>query len=169
MPRNLHINQSGILEADIQRGHPCEPGGPILITQQRKFSNAADYDAFSVVRLQNSEIPSLGGRNAWVKITSMDGACVYRMIRGCGELENFPVDAIEFDYETNRALGIPKGRPNALGFYPCDLIVRPATRLEILAAHWHHPDHAYRFPLQLSLVSLILGIVGFILGLLSFL
>jgi hypothetical protein len=169
MPRKAHINQSGIPKPDIQRDHHCEPDKPIQITQQRKFSNTADYDAFSVVRLHNSELAALGGRNAWITITSMNGARVHRMIRGCGDSENFPHDAIEFDYETNKALGITKAKQNAVGFYPCALQVRPASRLEILAAHWNHPDHAYRFPLQLSLVSFFLGIVGLILGVLSFL
>jgi hypothetical protein len=169
MPENPQLNLSDIPQQKFQRGHYREPEIPIRITQQRKFSNAADYEAFSVVRLHNAMLPSLGGRNAWVTIKSMQGACVYRMIRGSGGLENFPQDAIEFDYETGMALGITKAKQNAAGFYPCALEVRPASRLEILAAHWNHPDHAYRFPLQLSLVSFFLGIVGLILGLLSFL
>jgi hypothetical protein len=140
---------------------------PIKITQQRKFSNNADYDAFSVVRLQNSNIALLGGRNAWVCIESDSGRKAYRMIRGVGSSAGFSADAIEFDYETSISLDIPKGTPNSQGFYPCTLTIRPASTLEKLKAHWAHPDHAYRFPLQISLVSFILGLIGLILGVLS--
>jgi hypothetical protein len=167
MTRKPQLNLPDNPQQDFQHGRLRELEIPLRITQKRKFSNTTDYDAFSVVRLHNTMLPTLGGRNAWVTIQSMSGARAYRMIRGCGELEHFPVDAIEFDYETSKALGITKGKPNALGFYPCELQVRPATRLEILAAHWNHPDHAYRFPLQLSLVSFFLGVVGLILGALS--
>lgn len=140
---------------------------PITITQQRKFTNASDYDAFSVVRLGNGCVASLGGRNTWIRIDSEAGCSDYRMIRGVGSVTGFPADAIEIDYGTSMSLGIPKGAANVLGFYPCSLTVRPATRWEILRAHWNHPDHGYRFPLQISLIGLFLGIVGLVLGVLS--
>ena len=89
------------------------------------------------------------------------------MIRGVGSVAGFPNDGIEFDYETSMSLGIPKGTANSQGFFPCSLQIRPATRFEILKAHWNHPDHGYRFPLQLSFVSFFLGVVGLFLGILS--
>jgi hypothetical protein len=140
---------------------------PISIVQQRKFSNASDYDAFSAVRLGNGCVTSLGGRNTWVRIDSAAGRSAYRMIRGVGSMAGFPADAIEIDYETSMSLGIPRGTANPLGFYPCALSIRPATRWEIVRAHWNHPDHGYRFPLQISLVGLFLGVVGLVLGVLS--
>lgn len=140
---------------------------PLRITQRRKFSNPADYDAFSVIRLHNSCVTALGGRNTWVRIESDSGKTVFRMIRGAGAAAGFPADALEFDYETSLALGIPQGAANEHGFYPCSLSIRQATHWEILIAHWKHPDPAYRFPLQISLVSLLLGIIGFVLGMVS--
>lgn len=137
------------------------------IVQQRKFSNPSDYDAFSAVRIHNALVSQLGGRNAWVCIKSDTGRKVYRMIRGHGAIPGFLQDAAELDYETSVSLGIPKGTANHLGFYPCSLEIRPATRWEIIKAHWNHPDHSYRFPLQISLVSFFLGVVGLFLGILS--
>jgi len=139
----------------------------LKITQQRKFSNQSDYDAFSVVRLHNTCVSSLGGRNSWVCISSDTGRRAYRMIRGIGSGAGFSNNAIECDYETSMSLGISKGTADPQGFFPCTLQIRPATRLEILKAHWSHPDHGYRFPLQLSLVSFFLGVVGLVLGILS--
>lgn len=139
----------------------------IKITHQRKFTNTADYDAFSVVRLHNSCVSSLGSRNAWVCIQSDTGNKVYRMIRGIGPAPGFPAEAIEIDYETSISLGIPRGAPNTSGFYPCSLSIRAATGWEKLKAHWDHPDPAYRFPLQISMISFFLGVVGLVLGVLS--
>ena len=134
---------------------------------QRKYSNPSDYDAFLVVRLNNSSVAKLGGRNSWVCIRSECGKSVFRMIRGAGSTITLPVGALEFDYETSIALGVPKGVPNPQGFYPCALSVRRATYFEILLAHWQHPDPAYRFPLQISLISLFLGVIGLCLGIVS--
>lgn len=141
----------------------------VKITQQKGFSNLADYDAFSVIRLHNKVVSSLGGRHSWVRIDSAAGRTAYRMIRGAGSKAPFPTDAMELDYETGISLGIPPAprQKSAEGFYPCNLMLRRATRWEILRAHWGHPDPAYRFPLQISLVSFFLGVVALVLGALS--
>lgn len=145
----------------------------IQINQQRGFSKQSDYAAFAAVRVHNSVLKDLGGRNAWVFIQSPEGG-VYRTILGSGSLVPFPEDAIELDYDTAVELEVPRmapvnpqGRPEEQ-FYPCDLKIRPVRGLEIIKAHWSHPNPAYRIPLQISIISIILGGLGLLLGLAAF-
>ncbi len=89
------------------------------------------------------------------------------MIRGAGNIKPFPTKAIEFDYDTWKELQLDKSPQLENGFYPCSLTIARCSRWEIIKAHWHHPEHAYRLPIQLSLVSLMLGTLGLLLGLIS--
>ena len=138
----------------------------VKISQQRKFSRESDNDAFALIRLSNIQVKALGGRNTWVAMVGPSRKRVYRMIQGAGN-SNIPIDGMECDYDTNVALGTPTGAPNSAGFFPCDVSIRSAGRLEILLAHWNHPNHYYRFPLQISLIGLFLGVSGLALGVLS--
>ncbi|ATA56311.1 hypothetical protein D3C87_1529600 [compost metagenome] len=137
------------------------------VTQQRSFTNPADYEAFSLIRVHNQRLAPLGGRNAWVVLKTNAGKRCCRMIRGIGRDPGFPEDGIEIDYETRLALQIPKSSINMQGFHGCAMEIRRATALEVLRAHWDHPDPAYRIPLQISLVSFVLGVIGLGLGVLS--
>ncbi|GEM_PF-771195 len=153
-------------------------GQLIHISQQRSFSKESDYAAFAAVRVHNSLLKKLGGRNAWVFIESPHGSA-YRTIRGNGSITPFPEDAIELDYDTSIELEIHKTEPvNPADppeeqFFSCDLNIRPAGKLEVIKAHWYHPNPAYRIPLQISLLlgglSVLLGITGMIIGLLGLL
>jgi hypothetical protein len=137
---------------------------PFRVAHQRTFSNPADYNAFCVVRVPNAQVAELGGRGSWVAISNSTGKTAYRTVRGSGAIQPFPGDAIEFDYDTAQYLGITRSVANANGFYPCDLSVRPIKWFEIVLAHWRQPDPAYRVPIQLALVGLLLGAVGLTLG-----
>lgn len=137
------------------------------LTKFRKYSNERDYEAFSVVRLNNQVVSGLGGRSSWVHISNPEaGASILRMARGSPPSASLPKEGIELDYEGNLALAI-KGAKDAQGFIPCKLVVRQASWHERLIAHWSHPDPAYRFPIQLSLVSFSLGLIGLALGIIS--
>ena len=150
----------------------------IRISQQRSFSKESDYAAFATIRVHNSLLKKLGGRNAWVFIESQHGS-VYRTIRGNGSITPFPEDAIELDYDTSAELEMHKSEPvnpedpPEEQFFYCDLNIRPVGKLEVIKAHWLHPNPAYRIPLQISLllggVSVLLGITGMIIGLLGLL
>lgn len=135
------------------------------ITTVRDFSRQGDYHAFSVVRVHNRLVADLGGRHAWVRIRS-NKATLYRRLRGVGADTSLPVDAIELEYDSRLALGLP-GPPDANGFYACDLAIEPATPLDKMRAHWNHPTIEYRVSYRLALLSVVLGLVGFILGIIS--
>jgi hypothetical protein len=75
-------------------------------------------------------------------------------------------DAIELDYDSRMELEI-NGRPDAYGFYPCDLTIEKSTLMERLKAHWSHPNLAYRVPYRLALLSVALGLAGLLLGIVS--
>lgn len=150
----------------------------IRINQHRSFSKESDYAAFATVRVHNSRLKELGGRNAWVRIQSADGGRgIYRTVRGSGSLTPFPEDAIELDYDTSVELGVHTSdpvnphSPPGEQFYSCNLMIRRVRGLKKIRAHWNHPDPAYRVPLQISIVlgslSVLLGMIGVILGVMS--
>lgn len=150
----------------------------IQINQHRSFSKESDYAAFATVRVHNSRLRELGGRNAWVFIQPADGRNgVYRTVRGSGSLIPFPEDAIELDYDTSVELGFHTSDPvnqqeqPERQFYFCDLKIYPVRGLKKIRAHWNHPDPAYRVPLQISIIlgslSVLLGMIGVILGVMS--
>lgn len=149
----------------------------IQINHQRRFSQQSDYSGFASIRVHNSQLAALGGRNAWVSITS-GSATVYRTIRGSGSLPGFPQDGMELDYDTFVELGVPSGQAPSLvlgggdrPFFPCNLKARSIGRYELIRAHWAHPNPAYRVPLQISIVlgsvGVALGAIGVILGIIS--
>jgi hypothetical protein len=135
------------------------------ITTVRDFTRQNDYNAFSVVRVHNRFVADLGGRHAWVRIRNAN-ATLYRRVRGAGADTSLPPDGIELEYDSRLELGLP-GPPDANGFYACDLTVEPATTLDKIRAHWSHPTIEYRVTYRLAVLSVVLGSVGFILGIIS--
>lgn len=85
----------------------------ISISKNRGYSNPSDHDGFAVVRVHNGHLAGLGGRNAWVTLVSAQGKKVHRVVKGCGKTPNFPLNGVEFDYETFLELDSPQ-RPNYL-------------------------------------------------------
>ena len=61
------------------------------------------------------------------------------------------------------------GSPDENGFYVCGLTIEPSSFGEKLQAHWKHPSLAYRLPYRLAVLSVILGAIGLILGVVSIL
>ena len=140
---------------------------PFHINRVRKFTRTFDYRAFAVVRAHNKTTHALGRRNAWVLITSSQGS-VYRRVQGAGDKGGLATDELEVDYDTSRELGValPDGARDA---YPCEWEIRRVrSPLRLFAAHWHHPDPTYKISVRWSIVSVGLGLIGLVLGILGF-
>lgn len=136
----------------------------VQISRCRDFTRERDYGAFSVVRVFNGCLDSLGGRGSWVTIVG-DGVSLYRRVLGSGGT-GLTRDAIELDYDSRVELGL-QGRPDGEGFYACNLQLARSTAWERAKAHWAHPSLAYRVPYRLALLSVVLGLLGLILGIIS--
>ena len=144
----------------------------LKVDLRRRYSNPDDNHSFCVIRLNSFAVSRLGKRNAWVSLTSGKGKTVYRTIQGrpkiCGK-EEWPFNAMELDYETERELGIDTYLGSSGAWYRCPtIVVKPVHPWNKWRAHWNHPKEAYRVPIQLSIIGLVLGLIGLALGILSF-
>jgi hypothetical protein len=77
-------------------------------------------------------------------------------------------DDIELDYDSRLEIGVV-GTPDENGFYACTLTIQPSSFREKLQAHWKHPSLAYRVPYRLAILSVVLGAIGLVLGVISIL
>ncbi len=137
------------------------------IEKTRSFSATYDYSSFSVVRLHPKLIQKLGGRNTWIKISN-GGKSIYRVALGLSQFKDFSIKSMEIDYDSICELDcISSKSKDELGFYLNDLHIEKANILGIIKAHWNHPNQAYKIPIQISLVSLALGISSVLISLLS--
>lgn len=135
------------------------------VTKQRKYSSRYDYSNPGFIRVENSVLTELGGRNAWVAIKSNERT-IYRMIRGAGRIKNFSKDLVETDYDTLLELNISEYYADT-HIAKCDLVIEKANVIQILLGYWNHPDISYRFALKISIVSFMLGVLGLVLGTVS--
>ena len=136
------------------------------IKRCRDFSRPHDYGAFAVVRVFNGCLDQLGGRNAWVTISTAK-AKLYRRAMGAGGT-GLSREDIELDYDSRLELGI-EGRPDENNFYDCDLNIQPSGFFERFSAHWKHPNLAHQVPYKLAILSVALGAIGLLLGVVSIL
>ena len=136
----------------------------IKVSKCRRFSRDHDYGAFSVVRVSNDRLASLGGRNTWVTISGKE-VKIYRRVLGSGD-SGLPQIAIELDYDSRAELGI-KDRRDAEGYYDCDLSLSPSSLLERAMAHFFHPSPAYRVPYQLALLGVVFSLVSILIAVFS--
>ena len=136
----------------------------VVIRNQKGYTDEVDKEAFSVVRLNNSHIKPLGGTNKWVKITSEDGASIYRKIKGAGKALNIPMDALELDRVGLVELGWSDEKSATFPFFTANLSIRKVNIFERLLAHWYHPNPLYSVPMKLGYIGLGLGVFGFLLS-----
>jgi hypothetical protein len=129
----------------------------VRITKCRDFSREDDRLAFSVVRVNNNVLKDFGGRRVWVTI-STGKLTIYRVALGAGR-RPLNKDAIELDYDSRLDLRISSER-DGQGFCECDLLIKRSTFVERLRAHWSHPSLAYKVPLQLAALSLVISLLG---------
>lgn len=137
----------------------------LTISKIRTYSRAEDNSSFSVVRVHKRILPLLGGRNRWVKITCGDGS-VYRMAKGADSATGFTQETIELDYDTWLELGYDPGtRGDENRYFPCDMAIRKASRIETYIAHWMHPDPAYSVPMRFGVITYFMGVCTGVIGL----
>ena len=138
-----------------------------MIHGVRAFSERSDYLSFSVVRLNNNAVKQFGGRGNWVRIcNTQNGTTIFRMIRGSSPQFMLNKEQMEIDYDGIIELGI-KSEMGSGGFRSCEILVEQAKRHERILAHWKHPDPGYQLPFRISMVSLIIGILGFLGGIIE--
>ena len=137
------------------------------IKKIRGFSSEHDYAAFSVIRLHSNIIKAIGGRNTWVKISS-DSCHIYRLSLGARPSKGFTNKSAELDYDSRLELGSISGvSADEHGFYSCSLKIEKAPFTGKLIAHWKPPNPGYRVPLQISMISFLLGFIGFLIAVTS--
>ena len=137
------------------------------MTQARIYSDKQDYNAFSAVRLNNNVCSKLGRRGTWVCICNLaSGSTIYRMTRGSSRKAPLTAEQFEIDYEGLAQLEIPFAK-NQNDFRPCDIEITKANQLQLFAAHWRHPDPAYRVPMRLGIISLGLGLLSLVISVMS--
>lgn len=144
---------------------------PILISKTRNYSYTQDADDFLIIRVCNSLItgknpegfPSL----SWVVLINphtKDRVC--RRVKGTRQdQERLEANAIEIDSAT--VLGELNQLKRPLGddgYYPCNLILKKANFFDRIMALWRYPEAGLRIPLQISLISLVLGVLGAFVG-----
>ncbi len=136
----------------------------IDIKKQKPFSNDYDKNSQSLVRIFNKNLKPLGGRHAWVKLTA-GSKSIYRTIKAAKPMKGFNSCAIELDYDSLLELEIVSSNnsPDEDGFYPCNIVITKANKIDIFKAYWNHPEHGYRISLRISIISLFLGLVGIVI------
>jgi hypothetical protein len=135
------------------------------ISLVRDFSRNQDRDK-AVVRVFNLQLQKLGGRNAWVRISS-GNSTIFRRVLGSGEY-GLSANAIELDYDSRLELD-ELGTLNAEGYFECPrgLNIQRTSLYDRFRAHWYHPNVEYRAPYQIAVIGLTMGIIGLILGVIS--
>lgn len=124
------------------------------------------FIAAEVARLHPSHLdasrtdPRRFARRQPVVVENRDtGARVVRHAMGAGRGQSICRDQVGLDYEALDQLGRLTGeRPVA---------VRPATYREQLRHYLRHPDSHVRLSMQLALLSVVLGVLGFFSGVAS--
>lgn len=141
------------------------------ITEFRSYSDKSDSDKFAVVRIANSLVKTLGGRYNWIEIKNSDGKKIYRTIRGAGD-RDIRSHQMELDYDSILELGLnikksesSNAKSNMSGYSNCDVKISRVGLLTTFRAHLKHPDPAYRVPMILAFISLLIGFISFAIGL----
>ncbi len=144
------------------------------ITEYRNYSDKSDADKFAVVRIANSLVKALGGRYKWIEIKSSDGKKIYRTIRGAGD-RDIRSHQMELDYDSILELGLSMKKSestdvksNMSGYNNCDISISKVGLITAIRAHLKHPDPAYRAPMTLAFISLVIGIFSLMVGFLGF-
>lgn len=139
-------------------------GDMMRITECREFSRDSDREDFTVVRVCNKSLNALGGRGSWVKIKA-HGSRILRRAYGSGSCSQ-PAHMIELDYDSRRELGIDHNFREG-GVVRCELEICRARGFDLFLAHWRNPRIEYRVPYRLAVLSVALGAIGLLLGIIG--
>ncbi len=118
----------------------------------------------SIVRFHNSRIDSKKAdktryfrREPLVVINPETGAKVLRFAMGSAGLPGIVKNGIGVDYDAVDLLGVRFNRD-------VKLEVRRATAFDVYKWYWLHPDLGMRLSTRLAIVGGILGVLGFVVG-----
>ena len=116
-------------------------------------------------------------RNEWVAICPKgEGCTIYRKAQGSGGIGGFTDETVMLQYEDMLELEPDRSSQNveklgelrmngkAADVYPVDWTLRKLRGLEKAMPYWKHPDDGYRLSVRISLVSLVVGVLGFVMG-----
>jgi hypothetical protein len=87
------------------------------------------------------------------------GATTICFVMGAGDVHIPDRQGIAIDYDARDALDLNRGTDNDT----VEVLVRPATGMEILRFYARHPDLGYQLPTRLALIGLFLGVAGLVL------
>lgn len=123
----------------------------------------------AIVRVHNSRIDRCKKdkqrffrREPLVIMSPETGAFIVRYAMGGGGVKGVCRNTIALDYDGIDALGI---RFNA----PVELLVRRASTIEVYRWFWQHPALSVQLSVRLGVVGAVLGVMGFLTGIVSFL
>lgn len=95
-------------------------------------------------------------REAVVIINNRNGSKVMRYVMGNPGL-SISKEALALDYDAVDALGITYQSET-------DLEIRRASRLEVWQWFWRHPDQGIQLSIKLGVIGAVLGVLGFLTG-----
>ena len=151
------MRKSKTLVTDDRGSHMKLQAAPILIFEirtLRNFTNIQDYRAPEIIRLNNTVLALLGGRNSWVHIQNVEtGRTIIRRALGAPKTRSLEKCSAEIDYDSRLTLGVAV-RSTQRGTLVCRLRVRPARIHERMLGHWQHPDPSYRTSFRLGVLAL---------------
>ena len=138
----------------------------IIIEQVADYSKGSDYSSFNVVRVHGDVLENLGGRNRWVKIQNYSPTSdpIYRIAKGLKGVTHFTKKSIQLDYDSRCELNISSKTRSDDKFFPAKLKIAPANSIQVLFSLWFTNDPTFRIPLQISLISLFIGVAGFVIS-----
>jgi hypothetical protein len=117
----------------------------------------------SIVRLNNRNMDSTRSdqarffrREALVIINKTDGSKILRYAMGSAGI-GIRKNSIAIDYDGVDSLNVTFKEP-------VDLEIRRARRLEILQWFLRHPDQSVQLSIKLGLAGAVLGVMGFLTG-----
>ncbi len=123
----------------------------------------------AIVRLHNGRIDAkrqdkqrFFRREPLVVINPDNGAKIVRYAMGAAGLAGVRRDTIALDYDALDALSIRPKQEVAI-------TVRRATLFEVYAWFWNHPDLSVQLSIRLGIAGAVLGVMGFLTGVASFL
>ena len=116
-------------------------------------------------------------RNEWIAVCSAgEGCTIYRKAQGSGDVEGFDDETIMLAYDdmkdlepdrsrqTVEKIGELSMRGRTADVYPVDWTLHRLRGFEKVMPYWCHPDDGYRLSFRISIVSLIVGLLGFVMG-----
>lgn len=118
-----------------------------------------------VGRIHGSHIHRGINRRDPILIINLDNQKrIIRYAMGGSGIKGLSKDGVAIDYDGIDTLGLPYQKDTPIN---CNLLVRKASKWEQIRCFWNHPDVPTQLSVRLGLLSVVLGVSGLGLGLLS--